>query len=259
MDSRWRDHGDQYRAPAIIVDLIDRQNSRNAEIADRVRAGETTEGLRTDGPLQLLNKLLRSAALNAQIEIGANSELICTNHKGQSYPAAEMSDGEKSALLLLADVLVSDDGSIQLIDEPERHLHRSISAPLIVALTQVRPKDSFVIFTHDLDLAQELGATGSTYVVSECQWADKEPQAWALEVVPATGELPEHLRRAVLGGRVRSFFTKEYQAALISCSTKRSCQGRTSWPSVVAHLSCVPWGIAGLRGAALAGGHGRGR
>jgi len=176
--------------------------------------------------MQILNSLLRGAALEVQVHVNRKSELIATNSDGQQYPAAEMSDGEKAALLLVADVLASDTGSIHLIDEPERHLHRAISAPLIASLTQLRPSDTFVTFTHDLELAQELGVTGETYVVTGCTWEGKDPRAWALERVPSSGSIAESLRRAVLGGRRKIVFHEGtetsidqvlYKSLLVGC------------------------------------------
>ena len=42
------------------------------------------------------------------------------------YGAAELSDGERNALLISAEILTAKDGTLLIIDEPERHLHRSI-------------------------------------------------------------------------------------------------------------------------------------
>ena len=75
-----------------------------------------------------------------------------------------MSDGEKSALLLAAEVLTTPEESIYIIDEPERHLHRSISAGLVEAIIKDRPDSHFVILTHDLELAAALGeGAGQVY------------------------------------------------------------------------------------------------
>ena len=47
---------------------------------------------------------------------------------------AQMSDGERAAAIIAATVLVADPGTLFLIDEPERHLHRSIIEPFLSAL-----------------------------------------------------------------------------------------------------------------------------
>ena len=43
---------------------------------------------------------------------------------------AELSDGERNALLIGSDVLTTEPNSLIILDEPERHLHRSIISPL---------------------------------------------------------------------------------------------------------------------------------
>lgn len=247
-ESRWRDHGDQYRAPAIMVDLIDRQNQTNATIAEHARNGDSLDGLDLTGPLQILNSTLSAASLRVQVHISDNSELTCTSAAGETYPAAEMSDGEKAALLLVADVLVADPGSIHLIDEPERHLHRSISASLIASLTQTRSEDTFVIFTHDLELAQALSAAGQTYVTVGCAWEAKAPKAWDLRLVPPASSLPEEMRRAVLGGRSRVVFHEGALGGLDQQVFEVLLTGQTVSP--VGSCTEVLRAVAGLRESA---------
>ena len=168
IESRWRDHADSIRVSAIIQDVLDRQNGVNAKIANRVRETNDATGMDLDGPLELLNGILKESALSVKVEVSSSGELASVNTEEISYPAAEMSDGEKAALLLISDVLVADEGSVHLVDEPERHLHRSISASLINSLINLRKKDRFVVFTHDLDLAATLGLTGKTFVTKSC-------------------------------------------------------------------------------------------
>lgn len=205
-ESRWRDQNDQIRLGALLVDFLNRQAYADAEIARKVRAGEPLVGSDLDGPLEVLNAILEASFLPISLLVSAEGELTCRSRDGAEYPAAEMSDGEKAALLLVADVLVAEPGTTHLVDEPERHLHRSISGSLITSLIETRPKDSFIIFTHDLDLAQYLGRQGLMYVCRGCAWGDGKPSAWLLDqLVPGSG-LPDELTRAVLGGRSRILF-----------------------------------------------------
>ena len=72
------------------------------------------------------NDLLRISNLGVQIFLRDNLELLAVTENGASYSIAQQSDGERSALLLAVEVLTADKGALILIDEPERHLHRSI-------------------------------------------------------------------------------------------------------------------------------------
>lgn len=248
LDSRWRDYGDQYRAPAIMVDLIERQNQVNGSIADRARKGDSLDGVDLTGPLQILNAIMAAASLQVRVHISESSELTCTRMSGETYPAAEMSDGEKAALLLVADVLVAPRGSIHLVDEPERHLHRSISASLIASLTQTCTEDTFVIFTHDLELAQALSSAGETFVTAGCTWQDKNPVAWDLRIVPPASSLPEELRRAVLGGRAQVVFHEGVVGGLDQQVYEALLAGQTVAP--VGNCAAVLRAVAGLRDSA---------
>ncbi len=55
-----------------------------------------------------------------------------------AYNAANMSDGERVALYLMAQALVAPEGSVLIIDEPEIHLHRSIRDAIFDALEAER-------------------------------------------------------------------------------------------------------------------------
>jgi ABC-type lipoprotein export system ATPase subunit len=248
LQSRWRDFGDQHRTTAIMSDLINLQNHTNSIIADRARAGDSLEGIDLTGPLQILNTIMAAASLRVRVRLSDNSEFTCTNDAGEEYPAAEMSDGEKAALLLIADVLVADPGTIHLIDEPERHLHRSISASLIASLTQERNEDTFVIFTHDLELAQALATAGPTYVTAGCTWVAKVPEAWDLRVVPPAPSLPEDVRRAVLGGRSKVVFHEGALGGLDQQVYEVLFRGQTVTP--VGNCTAVLRAVAGLRESA---------
>ena len=76
-----------------------------------------------------------------------------------------MSDGERSALVLIAEVVAAAAGSVFLIDEPELHLHRSIVVPLIGSMIRENPASTFIVSTHELrasgDLRPSLGCNRS--------------------------------------------------------------------------------------------------
>jgi hypothetical protein len=126
---------------------------------------------------------------------------------GTEYPIFQMSDGEKSALLLAGEVPTTPAGSVYIIDEPERHLHRSISAGLVEAIIADRPDSHFVVLTHDLELAAALGGPGGrVYSLTRCTWRGQDADGWELFPVEASAEIPEAARLAILGGRRELLF-----------------------------------------------------
>ena len=60
---------------------------------------------------------------------------------------------ERNAMILAAHVITADPGTVFLIDEPERHLHRSIIQPFLSALFDLRKEEcTFIIATHEIAL-----------------------------------------------------------------------------------------------------------
>ena len=86
--------------------------------------------------LNRLNDILGKARLGVSIEIGDNEEFVARRADGETYSAAEMSDGERNAVILTAHTLTVEAETLIVIDEPDKHLHRSVIEPLISALLE---------------------------------------------------------------------------------------------------------------------------
>ena len=155
-----------------------------------------------------LNELLRVGGFAVTIE-NADGEQILAQHKdvAEPYGMEKMSDGERSAVILAATVLTVDPGIALLIDEPERHLHRSIIQPFLTALFEKRDDCPFVISTHEpaLPLANS-GA--SVLTVRSCQWNGEVAAAWDMELMKGDAGLPDDLKRAILGARRKILFVE---------------------------------------------------
>ncbi len=121
-----------------IFDLIQKLNKQNQQIVDAVRADKNAEAkkLATSNrdPLVALSDLLRYANLPFTFSLDRNAAIVASKSGSDSYSVAEMSDGERNALLLAAEVLTVPSGTLILIDEPELHLHRSIISSLLTGL-----------------------------------------------------------------------------------------------------------------------------
>ena len=204
--SRYVDFADAQRANMVLFDLLAKVNHEHAQMVTMYRAGASPQEVETQfGPplLDRLNAIFRVAGLVIELRLTDAQELNAINSANKTeYPIFQMSDGEKSALLLAAEVLTTSAGSVYIIDEPERHLHRSISAGLVEAIIADRPDSHFVVLTHDLELAGALGGgSGQVYSLTGCTWAGGDADGWELFPVDASAELPESARMAILGGR----------------------------------------------------------
>ena len=124
-----------------------------------------------------------------------------------SFSIAEMSDGERNATIIAATVLTVEPNTVLLIDDPERHLHRAIIEPFLSALFARRKDCAFVVSTHEiaLPLANQKAAV---LVLRSCEWAGDRAKAWDATLLPAKQDLPEELKRAILGARRRVLFVE---------------------------------------------------
>lgn len=114
--------------------------------------------------------------------------------KSGSYPAVEMSEGEKVGLFLIAQVLQVPDRGIIIVDEPEMYLHPTIHKKLWDKLETARPDSIFVYLTHDLDFAAS--RTGKKLWLRSFICPDK----FTLEEIP-TSNIPKPLLLELLGSR----------------------------------------------------------
>jgi energy-coupling factor transporter ATP-binding protein EcfA2 len=211
-DSRFVDHADGQRTDVALFDLLGKiaaEDHRIAELSqiDR-RSPEEIDAIVGDRLFQVLNSVLERAGLTVLVKT-TDKQTFAAVHRtlGTVYPIAQMSDGERSALLLAAEVLIAPENSIVIMDEPERHLHRSVSAGLIEALIDARNDCSFVVLTHDLDLALVLSVRpGRVFASLAVEWNGNEAVRWDLEEVTTDSPLTEAARRAILGGRRRVLF-----------------------------------------------------
>ncbi|WP_236163575.1 AAA family ATPase [Corynebacterium ammoniagenes] len=206
-DSRVKYEQGKERSASLIFDLAANVNQRNAKLAEIIDGGGTSEEAKESTNTSLLTvigELMNSSGFRQRFVVGQNNSFDATVGDN-TYPISDMSDGEKSAFLLAAEVLLVPKDSIVLIDEPERHLHRAISSKFIIELARIRSDCSFILFTHDVNLM----ATGfKTLIVSSVKWRNQEPIGWELQEIELGGEREERARTAVLGGRGKVLLTE---------------------------------------------------
>lgn len=215
---RWRDDYEAQRPEVAVYDLLAKTNVRNADAVTSLKAGRTEEAseLATSTPLDSLNQVLASGRLSIKLELNDIGGFDAVESSGKRYPFNRTSDGERNAVLLAAEVITAEPRTILLIDEPERHLHRSISCALVQELLLQRPDCHFVVSTHDLELAESLVEwPGQRIVLERCEWgADGEVSLWHGSSIESGESFPEPLRAAIVGGRRRSLFVEGTQSSV---------------------------------------------
>lgn len=211
-ESRWKDFQPGQKLSAVLFDLVARVNARARSIADHMDKGECQKAksisAKSKSALTQINELLDLGTLSVKLENSNSESLLARPPKGQPFSIAEMSDGERSAVIIAAHVITADPGTVLLIDEPERHLHRSIIQPFLSALLDLRREDcAFIISTHEIALPVA-NPEARVLMLRSCEWSGSECVAWNAEVIEPKSKLPEELRRAILGSRKRILFVE---------------------------------------------------
>lgn len=200
--TRYRDNFADLRIRYPIANLSRTEAARNARIVSETKIAGSSEFDRIykENPsnIDTFNKISDKAGLNFHISLGERGILNAVSKRtGVPYSIPELSDGERSALIMCADVLTQPTGRLVLVDEPERHLHRSVSAGLISALTAARADCFFVISTHDIDLVR-LSAQSPIVVLRSFDPATKR---WGAVPLPDIGKVGEDVIEALVGAR----------------------------------------------------------
>lgn len=250
--ARWRDFHGQERQSAVLYDLVAKENSRARSITHHIDAKAPAKAVeaasQSEPPFKQLNELLTLGTLEISLE-NTNDEEIIARHRGNgaSFSITQMSDGERNAAIIAATVLTVKEGTTILIDEPERHLHRSIVEPFLSALFQRRTDCAFVISTHEISLPVAHPETRSL-IIRSCTWNGDAAKAWDIDLLDANTKLPEDLKRAVLGSRKRILFVEGDDSNSLDLPLYR-----TLYPeiSILPKGSCgeVLKAVKGLRGS----------
>ena len=212
VDARWMEHSPAERQSAVLFDLIAKDNARYRTIGQFIDDDNpdkaTMFASKSESLFKQLNDLLRLGTLTVSLR-NSNDEEILAQHtsNGPSFSIAQMSDGERAAAIMAANVLTVDPGTILLIDEPERHLHRSIIEPFLSALFAKRQDCAFVISTHEIALPIANPAA-NVVILRSCLWNGNQANAWEAEVLESGAQLPEDLKQDILGARRRILFTE---------------------------------------------------
>ena len=209
-DARWREWNAGGRANMAIFDLIDADTMQERKIAALVRGGDGPAAFKeaeTPSPMQVINELMRLSNLPIEVSLEEGQKVVARKKGGAPYSVAELSDGERNAFLIAIEVLTARPGTLILIDEPERHLHRSIISPLLKLLFDRRKDCAFIVSTHELMLPLDT-PTASTLLVRGCEYEGQQVRAWTVDLIPPGVAIDDDLKRDLLGGRRKMIFVE---------------------------------------------------
>lgn len=214
--SRYRDQYSAQRASMTIYEIINAENVRARSIATAVDTDDADgliEAKKVEAPIAVINELLRQSNISIKISLRSNERVMASKDGGPEYSAAELSDGERNALMIAGNVLTAPSGTLLIIDEPERHLHRSIISPLLSLLFERRPDCAFVISTHDYDLPLEVSGA-RTLLIRACNFQGQYAQNWEADELPADAPIDDIIKRDLLGARRKILFVEGTESSL---------------------------------------------
>lgn len=212
------EHDQESRLSSVLFDLVAKENERARRVTDEVDSNNPSAAAALaavmKSPFQQINDLLSIADLNVTIACDDGEEITAKrDNASEKYSIAKMSDGERSAVLMAAEVLTAEPGKVLLIDEPERHLHRSIIEPLLSALFDQRPDCAFIVSTHEIELP--ISHPDSKVLLTRlCTMNGDVPATWDIQVLEGGTDLPDDLKRSILGSRKRILFVEGQQQSL---------------------------------------------
>ena len=235
--SRWREDFAAERAGAAVYDLIDTDTMLAREIADLVRSekiAEAQDKAKSPSSLQSLNELLQLSNLPIEISIEKGQRIMASRNGSAAYSVAELSDGERNAFLIAAAILTAEAGTLLLIDEPERHLHRSIISPLLSSLFEKRKDCAFIVSTHEVMLPVD-NPTAHTLLLRSCEYENSQAKSWTGDFLSPEARIDDELKRDILGARQKIIFVEGAASSLdgplysllfpqVSVISKASCR-----------------------------------
>ena len=214
-DSRWHSISGTQRNEKAVHDLETREAQYNTNAIDEIkREGAGSKAIArlqgANSPLDQVNALLEIASLPVTLLM---QDGLKAKHGNDVFSIAKMSDGERTAMILAAEVVSAPAQTVFLIDEPELHLHRAIVIPLLAALVSKRPDCGFVVSTHELELPRAL-QKGTLLLVRGVAWAAGAARSWDVDTLSSVEEIPESLYIDILGSRQRMLFVEGLDKSL---------------------------------------------
>jgi ABC-type cobalamin/Fe3+-siderophores transport system ATPase subunit len=215
-NARWMDDYAEQRAQMAIYDLVNSENERARGITravDQRNMEEMAKLTAQEGTFTVMNRMLRLSNLDIAVSVEANDEIMATRNGSKPYSIAKLSDGERNAILIAANVLTVPPGTLLLIDEPERHLHRSIISPLLSLLLKERPDCAFVLSTHEPLLPVD-NPKSQVLLTRGCVYESDRVTSYDVDLLESTNAIDDDLKRTILGERRKIVFVEGIEHSL---------------------------------------------
>lgn len=202
--NRYKSAWSEDHFKSVVRRLAQADAAYNAKLIIELKAGRDSDII---GPLEKLNIVFESARMavrfvSTPLGIRAERQTI-------QYDIDQMSDGERAAYFVAAAIIVQEPFTILIIDEPEKHLHPSISAPLISAAVASRDDLAYLFASHDINVIAGLRTSALIHIKNSTITSFRpEMRNFDFEIISNPDEIPESLRRDLLGSRQNIIFSE---------------------------------------------------
>ncbi len=210
IESRHYDGSSHTKPSMTIYNLVNSENVRAREITKNVDEGRMDKVIQLknkQSSLNAINELLSISNIPIELSFGNGDSLLASKNGSPKFSIAELSDGERNAFLICADVLTAKPNQLIIIDEPERHLHRSIISPLLSSLFEKRKDCTFIVSTHDISLPIDQ-PDSSVLLVRDCTWQGKNIVNWDADLISDVEIIPDDIKENILGTKRKILFVE---------------------------------------------------
>jgi ABC-type lipoprotein export system ATPase subunit len=191
----------------LIRALFAEKNRALSDDHEKRKVGETPDLVVTK--LDKLNEVWKSILPNRDLvfkdaSISVRPPPNPTEYGGDKpYSPSDMSDGERVIFYLIGQCMLAPTNGVFIVDEPELHIHHSISSALWDALERERSDLAFVYITHDIDFATNR-VSAKKFFVRSIQFNS----FYEIEPIPEETGLPEDVVLELVGNRKSVLFVE---------------------------------------------------
>lgn len=211
---------------SLLQALFADQSVTTLETHAKYRSGTLTAATATK--FEILSEIWQRVLPHRQLVVSGDDIQVAVVDIPGTYPASDMSDGERAIFYLIAQALVAADSSLLVIDEPELHVHPSIMSSLWDEIEAARKDCAFLFITHDLHFAA--GRAAQKYVIGSYA----PTPSWTIESVPEDTGFSEEVTTLILGSR-RPILFVEGTGTSLDLAIYRCCY--SEW-TVIPRGSC---------------------
>lgn len=184
--------------------------AKRNKFCDAYEKGEELTRQQLQSALDVVINIWNFLIEHRTLQCDDSNNLILTGEcVNGSYPAFQMSDGERIILYLVGRVLLAPEKALIIIDEPEMYLHKTIVDKLWNKLELERQDCVFLYLTHDLQFAAS--RNGRKAWIRSFEY----PSKWTIDNIDEN-EIPEELLLKLLGSRKKILFCEGKRNSLDS-------------------------------------------